>query len=147
MSDDVFITEDLLLQSEEARRLYQESLDHLVTTADRQGLAAAHASLGLAHRDSGEPGAALESYGEAIRQARVLGNRSWLAELLSLSGDARLETGDVDGAEREFIEAVDTGAGIDDDQARAAVKRALLGLAWWAWRSVWERPGRAEHTP
>ncbi len=115
--------------------LHRESLEHVAATGDRHGLAAAHASLGLAYRDAGDGALALEHLEEAVQQARVLGNRPWLAELLSLTGDARLAAGDPDGAETDLLAALETAAGAESDQAKAAQKRALLSLAWWAWES------------
>jgi len=76
-----------------------------------------------------------ELCGEAIRLARGLGNRPWLAELLYLQGESELSAGEMADAKESLIESLSVAAGLEDDQSHGAVRGSLTSLAWWAIKS------------
>lgn len=118
-----------------AIRHHRESLGILERLSDRRGIAAAEAALGLAFHDAGDPHSAGEHLGRAIGLARTMGNGAWLAELLQARGDALFDAGDPEAAAVEYRQSLEVAAQSDGAQSAAAAKRALLGLAWWAWQS------------
>jgi tetratricopeptide (TPR) repeat protein len=112
---------------DEARKLYQQSLDILQELGDKSGVARSLHQLGMLAQDTGEYDEARKLYQQSLKIKQELGDKSGVARSLHQLGMLAQDTGEYDEARKLYQQSLEIAKELGD-KSGIALSLAQLAL-------------------